>query len=544
MNRGLSVLSKELIIVGVFFIVACFSLIFSFFLPNIVPDDEYVVLLSEKVSRYTSFPDQDILKNYSYSFYFYPKLVGWLGSMFEQENYRAGLLFVLVFLTGYFAYIALRLAKFSRKTSVAIAIVALFPRVSVGNTFWGIFTPAEVMGRTLAMPLIWILSGWHIRNLQDEKSSWPIFAVLGLVSFVHPVSMTFFACVLMLSSFLISVPEFTFFKSLKSFFMNLFSFSVTAAPLWWEIFHKTSTIAQTSSVNSVKYLEAILFRIPWDFLPESVVWLRHILIISLFFLFFLWVKREALSLQKYKTISLWIFGVATFSVVLSFVLPTLQFWAIKFFDAPLIFQQASRIFIYYYVALFVASAICLDYFLSCNKFKKIILFVFLIIGCISSSFGFEIGQFLVGYQNYERAYVPVSWQRTEEENDRDYYSELCSTLTSLGANQETLTISTDFKLRYFCELPLYVTFEEGGAYLNAGRSALVEWHSKFEEQQRVIKTHNIQEFLVFAKKVDARYAVLHIDSFLVTELKEKGYLVAFNKDRAIITLRGTDKKIN
>lgn len=531
-------IKKDGIVCGVFVVIALIATLYSLTLPPIVPDDEYTVLLGQRAGEDASYPDSELLAEYNYTTYLYPHIIGGLDSVVPMEKYRPILLFLFVFLVLLGAYAGLRLVRIPRAPAAVIAIIALIPRVSVGGTYFGVFTSLEVMGRTLALPAIWVLAGWHIRRLGDRRLTWPVLFAVGVAALLHPVSVLFFGMLLVITEFVVRIVRRNGWRDVCTVFYGVLAFVVGASPVLAEVVIRSGRIAEKILVTSAEYRDAVLFRIPWEFSPESVLWLRPVALVSIIFVIFviysLWKERGKETLSR--TVLVWGVTFCCSAVVLSFILPALQLFLITHTDFPLLLQQTSRFFKFWYLGLFVLVGLCLGYLWEAGRIKKWGLGLMLVVGVLSSSLGLEWVQYVVGYPHYERAYIPEVFQEETYVHDREEYEPLCDALHTLGATRTTRVLSGSFKLRYFCEVPLYVTFEEGGAYLNRGREALVAWKNMFDEQHTVFASSNPEAFLSFAEEVGARYAVIRTDDSFLSSLVARGAEMITVNDRAIILL--------
>lgn len=533
---------KEILILLLFVAVGFLSLAFASQLPKDLSGDEVVILLSNKVAENPNFPDHDLLASVSFQSYLYPKLINFLHNNFSLETYRSILLFVYVFLTGYFSYLGLRLLKFSRKVAIAVSLIALMPRMSPGSTFFGVFTHYESLGRSLALPFIWLLAAYNIKLLLTKKKIWPMFLAAGILVYLHPVSMIFFSAILFLLSFVWIWKNESFKQALIKIIKSVVAFSVGAFFLLKEIVTTTaSSVTKVGEVSAtgVDYANALVYRMTWDFPPETILWLRHVAVVSFVFLvfivgFLLLAKKKKIDISPIrKQIYYWSFALMFLSVFFSYLIPNLQLWLVRNYDFPFVVQQSSRIFKFYYLGLFIAFAASLDLFR--KYFKNKLLFTFIvIIGIVSSSIGFEWSQYLLGYQNYQEEYILQSLQGPRGEDKLSRYQGICADIVEAGIGPEDLVISSDFDLRYFCEISIYTSFEEGTTYLMRGKESLVYWHQIFTEQAKVLDSNRAQDLLDFADKVDAQYAILKSDSAMLDELRESQLVVKENNNLAII----------
>ncbi|RJQ34074.1 hypothetical protein C4566_02575 [Candidatus Parcubacteria bacterium] len=533
---------KEVLVVILFLIIALFSIALATQLPKGLSGDEVVVLLSDKLRNNTDFPDANLLSSLSFDSYLYPRIISFLSANFSAETYRSFLLFIYVFFTGYCSYLALRILKFSRATAIAVAVIALMPRVSPGATFFGVFTHYENLGRSMSSPIIWLLAAYNIKFLSERKNLYWLFFVAGLLVYIHPVTMIFFSALLFIISFFWLFKDRGFKTAILNTLKSVVAFALGAFFLLKEIITTTASSLEDITVYSAsgfEYAQALLYRMPWDFLPETILWLRQVAVISFVFILFILsviflAKKKKISFSvESKKIFYWSGLLMFFSVLFSYFLPNIQLYLVRHFDFPFIIQQSSRIFKFYYLGLFLALAVSVEFFR--KYFKNRLLFTFIvIIGIVSSSIGFEWVQYLLGSGNYQSEYIFSSWQENLPENKADRYQRICQQLKDAGIDQGDLVISSDFDLRYFCQVRLFVTYEEGSTYLMRGKEPLVYWYNIFLRQAEVLDSKQANDLIDFANNISAQYAVLPTDSEMVPELEAGGLVVGKSDDLRII----------
>ena len=160
---------KDLFVLLFFIAISSVSVLYSLSLPYIVNGDTYIVLLATKTEADINYPDRDILQKMDFRPYLYPDILEFFTERFSLQATTYILLFILVFCTGFSAYLALRMLDFSRTVSVAVSLVALFPRASIGSEIWGVFTYGEVLGRSFGLPVLWLLTAWFIKRKYENS---------------------------------------------------------------------------------------------------------------------------------------------------------------------------------------------------------------------------------------------------------------------------------------------------------------------------------------------------------------------------------------
>jgi len=535
---------KDFFVLLFFVLVSSVSVLYSLSLPYVVNGDTYIVLLATKTETDIGYPDRDILQKMDFRPYLYPDVLEFFNEHFSLQDTTYILLFILVLCTGFSAYAALRMLDFSRVVSVMVSLIALFPRASIGSEIWGVFTYGEVLGRTFGLPVLWLLSAWFIRRKYDKKTLWPVFFVGGLAVYIHPVSIIFFSGILFLIQLYYLVTEKKYTEGLKDFWLSILAFCASASFLLVKILSSTSQISQGKSgavsVSGAEYAEAILSRMRWNYPPTSTLWLRHVVIVSfLFILAVLWTwyriykKKDKETYTLYREIFNFCVPLIVLSVFLSVFLPYFQMWLIREYGWALVLQQESRIFKYYYLALYFLFAVALALFLKRYRIKKYTLVPIVIIGIISSSFGLEWFEFLVGYRNYSEEMIPVVFQKKNFENEAVRYAEICRQAEKVGVKENDLVISDDFPLRYYCKMNLFITQEEGMSYMMSGKNEMVWWFREYREQALALnRTPDV--LLRFAERTKAQYALIPKDSPLVKEFDDRKMVVSHGETYSII----------
>lgn len=540
--------SKEILVIQLFLALALVSVLYSLTLPLTTHGDTYVTLLANKASSDLTFPDREILMNFDFKPYFYTNILDFLSNHFSLLTYKFILLFVLVFATLYCAYLALRILGFGISISVLVAIIALLPRVGIGGEAWGVIVADDVLGRTLGLPLLWLISAWFIRRRFDHKSLWPVFVLSGLASYFHPVSLIFFNGLLFIIFFIFIIFDKEYKRDFKDLFLSVVAFSLSASFLLSKILFVTKKMSTAFSgygaVSARDYYDALVYRVGWDFLPQSAIYTIHFIIIN--FIFFIAIGYVVYNIYNKKidksSIEYFIskFGliIIFLSVFLSIFIPNTELWLVKSFDFPFAIQQSSRFFKYYYLGQYLILAVfSTQFFKDFKNNKKILFTAFLLIGIASSTFGFEIFKFVVGYKNYKKEYIPNIFQKDKLQNDLVVYPSTCKQLENANINRDELVISDHFQIRYYCGTRLFTTFEEGSIYFITGKRELVNWMRTYEEQKRALYSESPDNLIAFANKVGARYAVVEATSPMISKLENKKMVVSKDDILAVIKFK-------
>ena len=538
---GVKLHKKDFFVLLFFIIVGTTSVLYSLTLPFSVNGDTYVTLLANKAISDVHYPDREMILRNDFRPYLYPVTLEFLNSRFSAHDYTLILLFFLVVVTGFAGYIALRMLGFSRVISTSVSAIALFPRSCIGMELWGVIAPSDVLGRTFALPVLWLLAAWYIKRKQEKRSLWPVFAFLGLSTYIHPVSLVFFGGILFLVFLFQIIVEKNWRRGFKDFGISVAAFCAGASLLLVKIFGTTSRIASHGDglqVSGADYATAVYARIRWDFPPASTVWIRNVLVVSFIFLFAgAWAYFEIRKQKKkentmYKEIFRFALPLIFFSIVISIALPALQIWLMREHNWPLIIQQASRVSKYYYLGLFLIFAVALSLITKRYPKKKYLIELITVIGIASSGFGLEWFEFLIGYPNYSESYIPAVFQHKNFPNESLKYPAICKQMKDAGITRNDIVLSDDFPLRYFCEAKLLVTMEEGSAYLMSGKSEMVWWQRTYYEQGGSFDT--AEHLVNFAKREKARYALLTSGSFLEKEFDAEKMIVSKGETYSIV----------
>ena len=488
------------------------------FLPEVLKGDEVVTLLVDASTKDPSYPGYELFRSMEHNgTYLFNPIISFFDRTFAPLVYSKIFLSILILSTLVAAFVSLRLMGVSKQSSFVTSLIALIPRMSPGMTYFGVLTEKEVAGRSFGMPLMWLLVGVLVYRMQRGKSLWQVFLFAGLAVYMHPVSMVFMSAILfaiLLGYLVMSKPPIK--VAVKEFAKSLGAFLLVASALIHNIVSTVSSALPDGAVvegGGAAFAEALAFRMPWDFIGETLRWMRHVGVVSFFFVvvilyvgYLLYKKRTVLSRAE-RTAALVGGAVLGIGVVASLVLPNLQLWLVATYDAPFVLQQSSRFFKFYYLGLFILFAVALD-ILRKTWNHRYITPVVLVLGLLSSSVGFEWTQYVLGYQNYEKAYIPLALQEEPHVDKRTKYAEICSALEAAGVESGERLISSDFNLRYFCRVDLYTTYEEGTFYMMRGKEDMLYWYDIYTEQDGILKGDDIDAFIAFMESKESRTAVL------------------------------------
>lgn len=512
---------KDILVAVLFIFIASASVLYSTTLPFTIHGDTYVTLLANKAVHDQSFPDRDKLLNFDFKPYLYTNILDFLGNHFDLNTYKLILLFLCVFLTGYVAYLAFRMLGFSISVSLVSSIVALVPRVTVGGEAFGVIVSDDVLGRTLGLPFLWLGFAWILRNKIKDKKLWPAFLFLGLSTYIHPVSIVLFTAIMFLVFLYWIFESKKYREGIQDFLYSVIAFLLGGVLLFKKILFVTNNLTLNNDAfpkaTSLEYYKALMYRIDWDFLPKSIIYLKHFVLINMFFwvlilgIYYFNRKNEYTGLESKRLRVLWISSllVVFLSVGLSLVLPNVQLYLAKNFDFPFVLQQSSRFFKYYYMGLYLLFAIVVEKTLQFfPKYKKILFAFFLIFGILSSTFFFECFQYVVGFNGFKKEYIPNYLQANKLQDDRVVYPVICKQIREAGINKTDLVMSDEFQLRYFCDQKLTNTYEEGTIYFMSGKNQLVWWYKNYLEQNHALYEGSSKEIIALAKKDNATYALL------------------------------------
>lgn len=513
---------RNSVVIGVFALVALIGLTVSYAAPYVASGDEVVYLTGALQVRDGNLPDAYMLQGYNDGPYLYPKVMSrWYESL-GYYTFKSLYLAILIIATGLAAYAMFRLIGLAWVPSLLLAVVALMPRFASGQEIFGVLTFKEAIGRAGALPLFFLGTGFLIKRLKERKSLWPLFGIFGLALFLHPVTVILFAFISLIAVAAVRVSErVSLWKIFSEVVISGFTFIIAGAYFFIEVLTRLSHGVASEGVNATQYVQAIVFRNAWEFPAGVVQWYPHMAIVSAFFvgaliLFYtvpaLQTIRAKHVLPYAKDILVWGFTVAIGSIVFGLTIPWVNLYLMEHANAPYIFQQWSRLTKFYYLGLFIAMipmvyALWQSYLESQWRFKTIIVALIFIVGILSSSFAFETAQFLIGYKNFEKAYIPQSLSHIPNSITPAEYYETCEALTKLGATSALLVISGDFAFRYYCKARLYVTNEEGAAYQQLRRSDVVSWYTRYLAQSNALKDGDPQKILNFASSVGANFVI-------------------------------------
>lgn len=522
----MNMFSRSVVIVGIFTLIAGAGVLLSLSAPYSQDGDELTYLAGTLEERTGDLPDAYMLTGYEYSPYLYPYIMSrWYESL-GHNAFKSIYLALLILSTGLSAYFTFRLLWLPWIPALALSVVMLLPRFASGMEVFGVLTFNEAQGRAAAVPLFFIATAYIIRRMVDQKSLWPVFGAIGLFAFLHPVTVMLFASIALLAvtstELLRRVPVW---KVLRDVALSGVAFVLGGSYFFIEVFERLARGLISDNSSSALYVSAVVDRVAWEFPAASVLWFRHMAIVSALFLALLVMfytvpalraLRARYPLPHSREVVTWGITVAGGALLLCLVLPGLNLYLMEHANAPYLFQQWSRISKFYYLGLFVALtpvvyALSSWYRESTYRFKTVVVALLVTAALASSSFGFETAQFFVGYPNFKTAYIPQALSGVPDDITPEEYRETCRSLARLSATSDTLSdtlvISDDFALRYYCRTKLYVTREEGAAYLQLLRADLVLWHDRELAQEKALGSADPVIF-AFAKRVGADFIVV------------------------------------
>ncbi|MBP9840717.1 MAG: hypothetical protein KBC68_03755 [Candidatus Pacebacteria bacterium] len=511
------------VVIGAFALFALIGIGWSLTTPYIKSIDEQVYLTGALQAREGTLADPDMLLGYEYWPYLYPEVLFAFYEPLGHGGFKSAYLFALIMGTGLASYAALRMLYLAWVPALLYSLVALMPRAAAGTELFGAFTFREAIGREAALPLFWLASAFMLRRIIDKRSLWPVFLFIGAGIFLHPVTVTLFALAsLVASGVALLLRGMSWWRTLQELIIAGFAFMLAGSYFFGKVFERLAPSAAEGAVSSVAYVDAILYRNTWEFPTATLDWYVHMLIVSFVFLLVLLAYHFAPLLRRLRarypfphgrTFLIWGFSLATISLTLAVIVPGLNLYAMQEWGAPYAFQQWSRISKFYYLGLFVmlipAAALLYAWYLdSAYRMKRAFLTLVVLSGLASSTFGFELFQFVAGYANYERAYVPQALSGVPDDTRPKDYHELCRTLEMLGISSAEEVVSNDFGMRYYCRSNLYITHEEGAAYTYRPRAELVDWHARYLAQRDTLRSFDLEAIQAYARSVGARVVVL------------------------------------
>lgn len=512
-------LSVVVLVLGA--VILC-GLAMSYAAPYSLSGDEIVYITGALQARDHVLPDARMLEGDDYGPYLYPKvMLAW----YERLGYYAFkslVLAVLVLATGIGAYGMFRLLWLPWLPSLALAVVALMPRFAAGLEIFGTFTFRDAIGRQSALPLFFVASGFLIRRFVEKKSLWPVFGIVGMCVFLHPVTVMLFAAASLATLGIMRVRAGTgLMRAIAEVFACGVTFTLGGAYLFIEVFSRLMTSASGAAPNA-EYVQAVLTRDVWNFPQGALPWFLHMGIVSALFVLALVAfyklprleaVRRAHAMPHGRVVVAWGICLAAVALTVSIALPGANLYAMEHGWAPYIFQQWSRIAKFYYLGIFTALVPAVYagwrwYEGSGYRFKKAAAIGLVLAGVASSSVGFEIAQYMIGYPNYDPDYIPQALSHAPGRITAAQYGEACQALAQLGAAPGDEVIAGDFALRYYCRANLYVTLEEGSAYEQLTRGEMVAWYERLQAQRAAFAGASPSKLFAFARSAGARYVVL------------------------------------
>lgn len=537
----LAISLKHGIVIAVFALVALFGLSVSYAAPYVASSDELVYLTGALQAKERNLPDAYMLQGMDFGPYLYPKILLAQYESLDHDTFKSIYLIILVTVTGLSAYAMFRLIGLSWTPSLLLSVVALMPRFASGQEIFGVLTFKEAIGRSGALPLFFLGTGFLIRRMTEGKSLWPLFGIFGLLLFLHPVTIMLFVFISLVAVAVTRAFQRTSVRTiLQEAALSGAAFVLAGSYFFVEVLKRLAHGVTVNGVQTIQYVQAITFRNAWEFPAESLKWYPHMAIVSTLFVGMLVLCHTVPVLRSFRArfqipqaqaLTVWGITVALGALFFSVVLPGLNLYFMEHMDAPYLFQQWSRIAKFYYLGLFIALvpvvyALWERYRESQWHFKTVVLALLVTAGILSSSFAFEIAQFVIGYKNFEKAYIPQVLSHIPDDTTPAEYRETCKALTDLGATSAELIVSPDFAFRYYCRAHLYVTNEEGSAYQQLQRIDVVAWYARYLAQRAVLASADLFAMLAFAERINA--------DFIVVSRTPKFAALETTKERAIV----------
>jgi hypothetical protein len=524
---------RNSIVTGTFLLIALFGVVLSLSASYATDGDELTYLVGTLQAHEGTLPDAPMLQSYNDGPYLYPQIMYRWYEPLGFDAFKSIYLIFLVLVTGLCGYALFRMLGLPWIPSLLFSVVLLMPRFSSGLETFGVLTFNEAQGRAMAVPLFLLASAFLISRLGMRKSLWPVFILIGLCEFLHPVTVMLFAFIALVGVAItqLIVHRTSLVRVLCDTFVSGAAFVLAGSYFFVYVFERLGKGVSSTGVSAASYVQAVLARVAWDFPPASLVWFRHMVIVSALFVALLIAFYTVPRLRALRTRHLvvhsremvvWGLSVAIGSLVLCVLLPGLNLYLMEHADMSYIFQQWSRICKFYYLGLFIALVPCIYalwgwYCESTYRFKHAVLALFFVLCVASSSFGFEVTQFFIGYPNFETAYIPQTLSHVPSNITEAEYQQTCTLLSSMGATSETLILSSDFALRYYCRSKLYTTSEEGAAYLQLSRGDLVDWYDREVVQDQAF-ANGPAAIVVFAEHVGATFIVADLPRYAGLEM--------------------------
>lgn len=485
-------------------------------------DGDEIVDLTGQLQAHQALPDPQVVKQMDFGPYLYPRIMYAAGMPYDFYLFKSLYLILLIFSIGFAGYAMYRLLGLSFAPALALAVALLMPRFSSGLEVFGAFTFHEAIGRMAALPLFLVATAFLLRRIERGRPLWPVFLVTGLFVFMHPVTVTLFAFVSLVTLFIVRVVRSrAWLRALKEAAVCGIMFTLGGAYFFIDVFSRLSHGASAAGVSQSAYVQAVYYRMVWEY-PRAVIhWFPSMFIVSFVPIALISARylvpavRRAYErhvLLQRELIFTWGVALALASLALAIVIPGGNLYAMEHWHAPDIFQQWSRIAKFYFLGVFIAVtpviyALWGWYRESAHRYRHALaaLAVLALVAC--SSFGFEVAQFVVGYKNFEASYVPQAFSHVPDAPTPRQYEALCARLRALGGGDHPKVISDEFALRFFCQADLYVTYEEGSAYLYLSRASLIGWHSR-ELAQRAALSKGPAAAAAFARAAGADFIVV------------------------------------
>lgn len=513
--------------------------------PQWIDDDNIDLILSEEAKRDPNYPDREVVAEMGYGMYVWPKLVYYASQTYDLRTFHQVMIGISTALTVYGAYIALFMLGFGPKLSLLVSLVGLLPRYVPADNFGGLLL--GVTGRSFAIPVSWLLAAWYLVRVHKQKRVWPVFFVMGLAVYLHPLSfVTLVTVFTVVHAIILVLHKRDVLGTVKELVQTSLAFLLGAAPLFWEIGMRairSGATAGDSVITAGAYLAAVRARTPYEFPDVILDWTKHEVVVGLFFVgcaVYVWrlirqgkIERDSLS---FKIV---LFGtlVTAVAYVVHIVVPVVQLFLIEQFDMPLVFRSFCRTLKYGWLGLLLVFAVAVREVLTIYGRKAAA--VLLVCGLLSSSYVFEVFQYAVGYANPVYEYIPVFLQERTYPDPYEDMALWCDALTSVGVQQGDIIIGEQYILRYFCRVRPYVTREEGYAYQFMGKDEVVSWFERWQRQRALLGGTSSAPLLAYGREVGATAIIVPRESPAGKDFIDAGFPYATHRTFVVVGLTQT-----
>jgi hypothetical protein len=478
---------------------------------------------------------------------FYPPIHVFLINCFFRftGDYTTGYIYLLwlhIFLQALGFYIFGCILFQSRYWAVLLAILTIVPVPLALGEFWGLsYDPLPRFSFSMILPyLLTAVFYW-----KDRPKIWPcLLYIVGIMVFIHTLSAPSWGFALWLGLWPLQPDHWKLHKRLGLMILTWFTFILGILP--YAIRYLTDHV-QGYTTNYALITEIMKYRVGNSYVSatyglgkfiSNLTFLR-ILIFGAICSLYLWFRQRD-ERKKLVVVFLWLLGI----IFTSLVIPIAeQFFTKKYEMLPL---QISLIRNLKYVfplmlifSLWPFVVLSRDH--SDPRKRKIVLIIgFIFVFIWSSRQMYKHVKFLA-----DRGCLSICSTKDKSAESIDALNALKRT-TPPGASILAISFPDELAIRYYSLRPLAYSFKDGGTFLYANHTKLIEWYDKAKNLDNLFQKFRNQDdrarlnaYLDFCHKLKVEFLLIannHFSNKSIKKFAEDADIVFSNEAYTIIRL--------